>query len=183
MSDEQRDAAASARSASTRSSATAAIAMAAAMCGAGRRRWPAPAPPAASGESRPRNNGKAQVLEQADRDRQPAVRAGVLRLLGELGDDDGGGGHRDGAADDHRRGRGYPSSTTTGGATTAVVTSTCAPPTPSTSPRMASKRGRENSRPSVNTRNTTPNPRAAASCRCRRPARSACGPSSMPTAR
>ena len=41
-------------------------------------------------------------------------------------------------------------------ATMPVVTSTCAPPTPSTSQRIATRRGRENSNPSVNTRNTTP---------------------------
>ena len=49
-----------------------------------------------------------------------------------------------------------PSSHAAASATIAVVTSTCAPPTPSTSPRMASKRGSENSSPSVNTRNATP---------------------------
>ena len=40
--------------------------------------------------------------------------------------------------------------------TIPVVTSTCAPPTPSTSQRIATRRGSENSNPSVNTRNTTP---------------------------
>ena len=43
-----------------------------------------------------------------------------------------------------------------------VVISTCAPPTPSTSQRMATRRGSENSSPSVNTRNTTP--KSASSC-------------------
>ena len=41
-------------------------------------------------------------------------------------------------------------------ATRPVVTNTWAPPTPSTSQRMATKRGRENSSPKVKTRKTTP---------------------------
>jgi hypothetical protein len=75
--------------------------MAIAMCGgvAGR-------PPAASERHQGEQQRKAQVLEQADRHGEAAVRAVVLRLLGELRDDDGRRGHRDRAADDDRDRRG-----------------------------------------------------------------------------
>ena len=43
-----------------------------------------------------------------------------------------------------------------------VVMNTCAPPTPSTSQRIATRRGSENSNPRVKTRNTTP--KSANSC-------------------
>ncbi len=68
-------------------------------------------------------------------------------------------------------------------ATIPAVIRTCAPPTPSTSQRMATKRGSENSKPKVNTRNTTP--KSASSCVVALSAASAsaCGPNNMPTAR
>ncbi len=89
--------------ASTSSSAAAAIAIAAAMCGRRRVR-------AGCGKRRQQaeKQGEAQVLEQADRHRDPAMRARVLGLLGELSDDDGGRGHRDGAPDHDRGGRRDP---------------------------------------------------------------------------
>ena len=86
-----------------------------------------------------------------------------------------------------------PMSTATAGATSKnrmapaatipTVISTCAPPTPSTSQRMATRRGSENSNPKVNTRNTTP--KSANNCVVSLSAARlrACGPNSMPTAR
>ena len=68
-------------------------------------------------------------------------------------------------------------------ATMPVVTSTCAPPTPSTSQRIATKRGKENSSPKVNTRNTTPKSASSRVVSLSAASARACGPSSIPTAR
>ena len=67
-------------------------------------------------------------------------------------------------------------------ANVVVVSTTCRPPMSSASRRMAIMRGRENSRPSVNTRNTTPRS-ARIGAMPLAVKLSAYGPSSMPTAR
>ena len=75
-----------------------------------------------------------------------------------------------------------PAAYATAPASSAVMPTCCAP-RPNTSWRIASMRGRENSRPSVNSRNTTPssarNIVVAESCINPR----AYGPSAMPTTR
>ncbi len=68
-------------------------------------------------------------------------------------------------------------------ATMAVVNSTWAPPTPSTSHRIATRRGSENSSPSVNTRNTTPISASSCVVSLSTASARACGPSSIPTTR
>ncbi len=59
---------------------------------------------AAAGQHRNQGEkqGKAQILEQADRHGQASVRTVILRLLGELRNDDGRRGHGHRAADHHR---------------------------------------------------------------------------------
>ena len=68
-------------------------------------------------------------------------------------------------------------------ATMPVVISTCAPPTPSTSQRIATSRGSENSNPKVNTRKTTPKSASNWVVPLLVMSASACGPSSIPTTR
>ena len=68
-------------------------------------------------------------------------------------------------------------------ANTPAVSVTCAAPRPNTSRRIASMRGSENSRPSVNSRNATPR---SASSRVAPESEStpkACGPRASPTTR
>ncbi len=68
-------------------------------------------------------------------------------------------------------------------ATMPAVSTVCAPPTPSTSPRIATNLGRENSRPRVNTRKTTPKSASRRVVSVSAASASAFGPSSMPTTR
>ena len=114
---------------------------------------------------------KCQVLEQADRDRDAAVGTVVFRLVGQLRDDDRGRGHRHGAADHDRHRRGAPKRRSRSARRAPWSAATCAPPTPSTSPRIATSRGKENSRPRVKTRKTTPKSASRRVVRCRPPAR------------
>jgi len=69
------------------------------------------------------------------------------------------------------------------GASRAIVSTTCEPPKPTTRPRIWTRRGRLNSSPSVNIRNTTPNSASwrVAGLSATHP--SACGPIATPTSR
>ena len=68
-------------------------------------------------------------------------------------------------------------------ATTAVVPPTCRPPSVNTSPRIAIRRGSENSRPSANSRNTMPNSASVSVVSVGVTQPSAWGPTLMPTIR